>query len=112
MVSIDTTRYSAVVAAFVERYPEAVAKLDKQPATAPVAQWCTNASLLGAIDFSLRQGNTELLAFHDGPRNMWASPEALGLVEELAVKRILRFTVHAPRPPSLIARLFGRRNVA
>ena len=112
MVTIDTTRYSAVVAAFVERYPDAVAKLDKQPQTSSLSRWCTNASLSHAIDFSLRQGNTELLAFHDGPRNMWASTEALALVEELAAKQVLRFKVSPPRPPSLLARLFGRRNAA
>jgi hypothetical protein len=110
MVTIDTTRYSAVVAAFVERYPDAVAHLDKRPQTGLVSQWGTNASLLGAIDFSLRQGSTELLAFHDGPRNMWASPAALRLLEELAANRVLRFQVAASRPPSLLARLFGRRN--
>lgn len=112
MVSIDTTRYSAVVAAFAERYPGAVPKLDRRPQTGAVSQWCTNVSLLGAIDFSLRQGSTELLAFHDGPRNMWASSEALGLVEELAAKQVLRFRLVAPRSPSLLARLFGRRDAA
>lgn len=112
MVTIDTTRYSAVVAAFVERYPEAVAQLDKRPQVGLVSQWCTNASLLGATDFSLQQGGAELLAFHDGPRNMWASSAALGLVEELAARHVLRFQVASSRPPSLLARLFGRRNAA
>jgi hypothetical protein len=112
MFTIDTTRYSTVVAAFVERYPEAVAKLDKHTQTDPISRWCTNAALLGAINFSLYQGNRELLAFHDGPRNMWASTEALALVEELAANHVLRFTVATPRPPSLLARLLGRRNAA
>ena len=112
MVTIDTTRFSAVVAAFVERYPDAVARLDKQPQGGPVSQWCTNASLRHAIDFSLRHGELELLAFHDGPRNMWASTAALGLIEELAAKQVLRFKVSKPRPPSLLARVLGRRNAA
>jgi hypothetical protein len=112
MVTIETTRYSAVVAAFAERYPEAVAELDGEPQARPVSQWCTNAALSHAINFSLRRSATELLAFHDGPRNMWASDEALALVQELAAKRVLRFNVSKPRSPSLLARLFGRRDAA
>ena len=112
MVTIETTRYSAVVTAFVAYYPNAVATLDRQPQTGPVTQWCTNASLSRAIDFCLRDGDIELLGFHDGPRNMWASSEVLGLVEELAAKRVLRFKISAPRARSLFARLFGRRSAA
>lgn len=111
IVSIDTTRYSAVVAAFVTRYPDAIAKLDKRTPVGAVSQWCTNKSLRCAIDFSLRQGSIELLGFHDGPSNMWAAVEALDLIEELAAKKMLRFKVSAPRQPqssqpSLLARLF------
>ncbi len=112
MVTIDTTRFSAVVAAFVDRFPEAVPMLDKKPQHGPVTEWCTNATLRNAIDFSLRQGKHELLAFHDGPRNMWGSTEALEVVEELSTKHVLRFSTTEPRPPSLLARLFGRRNAA
>nr|CAS02801.1 putative integron gene cassette protein [uncultured bacterium] len=110
MITIDTTRYSKVVAAFVDRYPDAAIKLDKRVPTDPASRWCTNARLLGAINFSLLRGKTELLGFHDGPCNMWASAEALPLVEELAAQQLLRFKVLAPRPPSLISRLFGRGN--
>ena len=112
MVTIETTRYSAVVSAFVAYYPNAVATLNKQPQTGPVTQWCTNASLSRAKDFCLREGDIELLGFHDGPRNMWASSEVLGLVEELAAKRVLRFKLSRRRGPSLFARLFGWRNAA
>ena len=114
MLNIDTTRYSTVIKAFMDRYPEAIARLDKHSQTGPVGQWCTNASLLSAINFSLRLDNTELLGFHDGPRNMWASADTLTLVEELAVRRVLRFQVAVVRPPSMFSRLFsrmlGRRN--
>ncbi len=114
MVTIETTRFSTVVAAFVERYPDAVAKLDKRTQTSSVGQWCTNAVLLRAINFSLRRGRNELLGFHDGPRNMWASSETLALVDELAAKRVLRFSVAEARSPSWLSRLLsgllGRRN--
>ena len=92
MLTIETKRFSAVVMAFVERYPAAVAKLNKRPVDTPVAEWCTNAYLKAAIDFSLRSGNVELPGFHDGPTNMWASDEALPLVEELASRKVLRFS--------------------
>ncbi|WP_056914137.1 hypothetical protein [Pelomonas sp. Root662] len=96
MISIETTRYSTVVAAFAERYPLAIALLDKRAQARPISQWCTNAKLLGAINFSLRDGKAELLGFHDGPRNMWASADALALVEELAAKHVLRFELRRP----------------
>ena len=112
MINIDTTRYSAVVAAFVERYPDATAKLDRRSPVGAVSQWCTNKSLRGAIDFSLCQGSLELLGFHDGPQNMWATDEALGLVEELAARRVLRFDIQRPRQRlSVLAWLLGRRKV-
>lgn len=114
MVTIDTTRFSTVIAAFVERYPDAVAKLDKRKQASSVGQWCTNVALLRAINFSLTRGGVELLGFHDGPRNMWASIETLPLVEELAAQRVLRFKVAEVASPSLLSRLFsgllGRRN--
>lgn len=112
MPTIRTTRYSQVVAAFVERYPDAKASLDKEITTGPLEAWCTNARLLKAIDFSLHRGKVELLGFHDGPQNMWASIEALPLVEELAAKQVLRFTVQPENGPSLLARLFGRHRGA
>ena len=93
MIDLKTTRYSTVVAAFVERYPDAEARLDKRRVAGPVASWCTNAALREAVDFSLTLGDDELLGFHDGPRNMWASSEALPLVDELASQRVLRYRV-------------------
>lgn len=107
MVTIDTTRFSTVVAAFLERYPDAVAKLDKRTQASPIGQWCTNAALLRAINFSLSRGRVELLGFHDGPRNMWAAIETLPLVEELAAQRVLRFKVAEARSSSLFLRLFS-----
>jgi|GEM_PF-6625448 len=97
VLSIETTRYAAVVTAFVERYPNAIAKLDKRPPVGLVSQWCTNASLRNAINFPLRQGGIELLGFHDDPHDTWAAAETLGLVAELAAKRVLRFKVSAMR---------------
>jgi hypothetical protein len=110
MLTIETTRYSKVVAAFMERYPEAVPTLDKHRPAGRLSSWCTNAALLKAIDFSLRQGRVEPLAFHDSPRTMWASAEALPLVEELAALHILRYTVAPPKRPSILACMFGRRS--
>jgi len=112
MLTIETTRYSAVVAAFVERYPSAVPLLDKRHVTAPIDKWCTNANLKSAIDFSLQQESVELLGFHDGPRNMWASADALPLVEELASRSVLRFSVARVRQPSFLERLFRRHTDA
>lgn len=106
MIAIHTTRYSAVVAAFVQRYPQATARLDQQIQTAALATWCTNRTLRSAIDFTLVHNKIELLGFHDGPRHMWAAMEALALVEELAARKMLRF--EAPEPQtSWLARWLG-----
>ena len=112
MPTIHTTRYSKVVSAFIDRYPDAEAKLDKQKPDGQLKSWCTNAALLKAIDFSLRRGQVELLGFHDGPQNMWASTESMPLVEELANKQVLRYVKRSAQPPSLFARLFGRHHGA
>ena len=110
MLTIETTRYSKVVAAFLERYPEAVPTLDKRSPAGRPSSWCTNAALLKAVDFSLRKGGVELLGFHDSPRTMWASAEALPLVEELAAQHILRYAAAPPKRTSLVSRIFGRRS--
>ena len=113
LISIDTTRYSAVVSAFAASFPQAVVMLDNKVQTNPVLLWCTNARLHGAVNLSMHDGETELLGFHDGPRNMWASTKALELVEKLAEQKILRFSVSQTKPtraePSLLARILDRR---
>jgi hypothetical protein len=87
---VETTRYAEVVRAFAVRYPNALAKLDGVPQPGSSSQWCTNAKLKAANDFSLKEGDLEILGFHDGPRNMWAPDEALGLLNELAARKVLR----------------------
>jgi len=109
VITIDTTRFSLVVAAFVNRYPTAVALLDRKPQREDVSKWCTNAALQAAIDFSLREGEEELLGFHDGPSNMWASDAALSLVQELAAQHALRFKSVQQEPQGFLARLLGRK---
>ncbi|MDO4769773.1 MAG: hypothetical protein Q4A11_05335 [Brachymonas sp.] len=106
MIAIHTTRCSAVVAAFVQRYPQAVARLDKQIQTAELSTWCTNRVLRSAIDFTLVHNKVELLGFHDEPRHMWAAMETLALVEELAARKMLRFEVPASKT-SWLARWLG-----
>lgn len=112
MLTIETRRYSAVVEAFVERYPSAIPELNKRPVQTATNQWCTNATLKAAIDFSLKNGTVEILGFHDGPNNMWASDDALPLVEELAERKVLRYSVARFRAPGFFERLFGRRSDA
>jgi hypothetical protein len=107
MPSIHTTRYSKVVRAFVERYPDAEVTLDKKQILVGEALWCKNAVLLNAIDFSICRGNVELLSFHDGPQNMWAHTETLPLVKELAAQKILRYTEQPTNAPAMITRLFA-----
>jgi len=112
VITIDTTRYSVVVTAFVHRYPSAIAVLDRKPQSDDVSEWCTNENLQAATDFSLREGEAEFLGFHDGPRNMWASDDTRTLVRELAALHVLRYSnAEAPRQ-GFLARLFGRKSRA
>jgi hypothetical protein len=109
VITIETTRYSAVVRAFVESFPAATAKLNRAPVHAGIDEWCTNSNLQGARDFSLMDGDEEVLGFHDDPKDMWASDKALALVNELAGKKVLRFIVTEPKPRGLFARIFSHR---
>jgi hypothetical protein len=113
MLTIDTTRFSTVVAAFVKSYPAAVAHLDDVAQTDSLEHWCSNERLKSAINFSLTESGVELLGFHDGPRNMWASDSALAVVEALAGEAILRYSRAVPRNHGMLARLlsFGKRSV-
>jgi hypothetical protein len=107
MLTIDTTRFSMVVAAFVKAYPSAVAYLDKVAQTDSLERWCTNERLKSAIDFSLAEAGVELLGFHDGPRNMWASDSAMPVVVALADQSVLRYTKAIPRNRGFLAKLFA-----
>jgi hypothetical protein len=109
MITIETTRFSLVVTAFVYRYPTAIVLIDRKPHCDDVSHWCTNAILQAAIEFSLREGEEALLGFHDGPSNMWASDAALFLVQELATQHVLRYTIAQSRPQGVLARLLGRK---
>jgi hypothetical protein len=91
MITIETTRFSAVVRAFVEQFPSAVVKLDRKTPLGDLASWCTNTKLEAAINFSLVNNGNEILGFHDGPWNMWADDEVLPFVKTLAEKKLLRF---------------------
>ncbi len=93
MINIETTRYSATVRAFVEEYPSAVSMLDDRVMHESPDKWCVNSNLKSAIDFSLTENGSTLLAFHDGPRNMWASMGTLPLVQSLADQKLLRFNL-------------------
>ena len=93
MINIETTRYSATVRAFVEEYPSAVSRLDNCVMHESPDIWCVNSKLKSALDYSLTENNATLLAFHDGPRNMWASMGTLPLVQSLADQKLLRFNM-------------------
>lgn len=112
MLTINTTRFSAVVGALLDAYPGAVVVIDRTTQSGAPFDWCTNARLTAANNFSLLSNGVEYLGFHDGPRNMWASDSALRLVERLSTEKALRFTQSAPRPARLIERLFGWRKSA
>lgn len=88
---IDTTRYSKVVRAFLDRYPSAVARLNKRSADGPPTEWCTNRVLKPLRDFSLSAGDRVVLSFHDTPRDLWAPEDQLDLVQQLEGQKICRF---------------------
>lgn len=91
MLSIETRRYSVVVCAFLEHYPDAEATLNGRLMSRNDAAWCTNSALKHARDLSISVGSLEIMGFHDGPWEMWASSDALELVANLAEKKLLRY---------------------
>jgi hypothetical protein len=84
---IVTTRYSSVVKAFLDEFPGAVVELDGQIQTSAAIEWCTNAKLKSAFNFSLTQGDTVILSFHDGPKYLYAHDEKEAFVETLRAKK-------------------------
>ena len=89
---LQTTRVSAVVAAFVTHYVPAEVRLDKSPVSGAQQTWCTNKQLKRARDLSLVHNGVEMLGFHDGPRNMWAHESTRSFVEQLREQKLLRFS--------------------
>ena len=105
---IETTRYAEVVRAFAAAFPNAVAQLDRKTPAGGISKWCTNANLKATNNFSLIHNGIEVLGFHDGPQNMWASDETLHLLNELAARKVLRLGRPAPKRVGLLQRLFGK----
>jgi hypothetical protein len=97
ITGIKTTRYSAVVRAFLDEYPEAVAELDGQIRTESPTIWCTNSKLRAASNFCLTLEGMDILGFHDGPTNMWVAEEMRPFVQALREKKLLR--ADRPEPP-------------
>jgi hypothetical protein len=104
---LRTTRISAVVLAFLERYPECEIKLDGVKMKKPVSEWCTNRRLKSALEFSLCREGVEILVFHDGPTNLWAHEAYKPFVEELHKRKLLRFSEEQLKP-TFLSRLYER----
>ena len=92
MLTLETTRYSAVIKAFMAHYPLAVVTINHKPPEGDIETWCTNSTLKFARDFLLTVEGRIILAFHDGPIDMWAVDDALPLVEKLAAEKLLHFS--------------------
>ena len=107
MLDIKTTRYSAVVTAFLDAYPGTCARLNGRVADEVPANWCTNTRLKELHDFSLTLEGRELLGFHDSPADMWAADEAQPLLEILAATKIAQFSRSRHRR-GLLSRLLAR----
>jgi len=106
---LKTTRYSTVIRAFVERYPDAVVKLNRQLESRSPDEWCTKKILAGLIDFSLSANDNDILSFHDNSREMYVSIDQLPFVKELAAKKMVRYEISKvqKRKPGWLARIFG-----
>jgi adenylate kinase family enzyme len=95
--SIRTTRPSATVRAFLDRYPSAIARLDGRVERGSIDTWCTNAHLHAAIDFSLTNDGTVLAGL----------PRWLAAYEALQQQKMLRSRRDRVRPPGPIRRMLA-----
>lgn len=108
VIGIETRRYSNVVRAFLDRYPDAIVRINRKIEKRPTDEWCTNEELKETIDFSLSLGNRDILSFHDHPNQLIASEDQTELVQELEGKKILRIRMLG-EAPTLTQKLFGRK---
>lgn len=92
MLTIETTRYSAVVKAILEQYPDAEVKLDGKPVTSDQGTWCTNAKLKETYHFFIEDNGKAIFGFWDGPEDMWADDEILPFIQTLADQKLLSFS--------------------
>jgi len=107
-IGIETTRYSSVVRAFLDRHPDAVARLDRETVSTDLEKWCTNSRLMSLRDFNLTVRDEEILSFHDHPDELLAAESQLALVKELAKQKVLRFRILHEKQ-SLLKRLLGKQ---
>jgi hypothetical protein len=106
-IGIDTTRYSKVVRAFLNRYPHAVVRLDNLETSTSPDEWCTNRKLKSLRDFSLAIGDQVILSFHDHPDELMAAEEQLEFVQELRSQKLIRFSI-LREGKSLLQRLMDK----
>ena len=114
IISMRTARTSAVVKAFIEKYPNAVVKLNGKIATRPMDEWCTKKSLASLIDFSLSLDGKDILRFHDDSRELWAPFNQSYFVDELKLKWMVRYEVLSygepkSRKPNFFGRFFSKK---
>jgi len=93
IIYMRTTRFAAVIRAFLKKYPDAIVKIDHKVETRPIDEWCTKKNLRCRIDFSISSNNEKILSFHDDSRELWAPIHALPFVKELASKRMVRYQI-------------------
>lgn len=65
-IGIDTTHYSDVVKAFLERYPMAMVRWGKRKVSTDSDDWCTDKNLRSQRSFSLSVGRQVILFFNAG----------------------------------------------
>jgi hypothetical protein len=56
-------------------------------------EWCTNHSIRGTIDFSLKRDGIILFGFHDTPDDFWAAMSERPFIEKAASKKIIRYRI-------------------
>jgi hypothetical protein len=109
-IGIETTRYSALIKAVLDRCSGATVIINGLIESRHPDQWCTNRELQSIRNFLITENGKEILSFHDHPRDLLAPLDSLPLVKELAARRLLRYRLLDEYPKNrsyLLARLLS-----
>lgn len=103
VISIDTSRYSALVHRILDEYKDIQVNLEGVSYAGSdiehLKNICTNERLKSAINFGVFKDGKEIFGFHDHPDKFWAAISEIDFVKRAAKHKVIRYRVIPVKPP-------------